>query len=76
MKFLDCKSAHEFLELTGLSAEEALKIADRELNELKEVKKMIWKEISKPNRKQLTQLRKRPERLLRIPRHTFIKAGR
>jgi len=35
MKFLDCKSAHEFLELTGLSAEEALKIADRELNELK-----------------------------------------
>ena len=35
MKFLDCKSAQEFLELTNLDIESALKIADQELNELK-----------------------------------------
>ena len=35
MKFLDCNSAQEFLELTNLDLEAALKIADQELNELK-----------------------------------------
>ena len=33
---------------------------------------MYWKEISKPNRKQLTELKKHPEHLLRIPGHIFV----
>ena len=35
MDFLDCKSAQEFLDLTGLSLEDALKVADAELNKLR-----------------------------------------
>jgi len=35
MNFLDCSSAQDFLKKSGLTLEEALEVADRELDELR-----------------------------------------